>query len=232
LSLAIKSWKRPIFFHGSVSQAPYLAINRGVRSNGNDNGDTSLTQRFDPSLRVLWNDLRHFARMNHSGQNQKQKLRRDTFSGIMLSILSRLLDLSARLSSLDEAFRLGMIAYVSLLFLRWESGKHDFRHLRHILGVTLESIQGEVSYNIPVQGQFWLLFMWHMLQPEEEESQPLADWLVELVGLCPSWSDARKLLDSIIWISSVNDAEGKAVYDSAKLRIVQGYTGLDEDQDV
>jgi hypothetical protein len=191
-----------------------------------------LEQHFDPNLRVIWIDLRHFSWMNRFRECHEQKLRRDTFSEIMLSITCRLLSLSVGPSSLDEAFRLGMIAYVSLLFLRWESSKWNFHHLRHLLGATLESVQKEACHNVPVQGQFWLLFMWHMLQPEEEENQPLTDWLQRLLVLIPSWPVARELLDSVIWISAVNDAAGQAVYDNAKSQPVPGCTELGENQDI
>ncbi|CAI6095090.1 unnamed protein product [Clonostachys chloroleuca] len=222
LALAVRTWRDPVFFHDSVSWAPYLLSNCR-RSGESDAVQTSLTLwigRLDYRLRTVWDDLAEFCAMSNSASRRNQKLPRNTFSEILLSLVYRLLNLSFDLDSAEETIRLGMLAYTSMMFLQWHNHIVEFYHLRCMLGVTLKNLDNENSgASVPIK--LWLFFTWHMLQPPECEYRQLDLWFEILLraGGLSAWCEVRQFLRSTAWIDHINEVGGENVYNHTMMRV-------------
>ncbi|CAH0028079.1 unnamed protein product [Clonostachys rhizophaga] len=224
LALAVRTWRDPVFFHDSISWTPYLLSNC-ARSGESDAVQSSLALwigTLDYRLRTVWDDLVEFCSMSNSASQRNQKLPRNTFSEILLSLVYRLLNLSFDLDSAEETIRLGMLAYTSMMFLQWHNHIVEFYHLRCMLGATLRNLDNEKSgLSLPVQS--WLFFAWHMLQPPECEYRQLDIWFERLLyaGGLSTWSAVRQLLRSTAWIDHINDFDGENVYSRTMMRLSQ-----------
>ncbi|VUC26673.1 unnamed protein product, partial [Clonostachys rosea] len=222
LALAVRTWRRPVFFNDSISWAPYLLSNG--QASGEDEavqtGLASWISTLESKLQVVWQDLAKFCSMSNLTSQGKQKLPRNTFSEILLSLIYRLLNLSFDLDSAEETIRLGMLAYTSMVFLQWHNHPVEFYHLRCMLGATMRNLDNENSgASLPVK--LWLFFTWHMLQPPEYEYKELDIWyekVLRAAGLS-GWSEVRQLLQSTAWIDHINDVDGKNFHSRTMLRV-------------
>uniref|UniRef100_A0A8H7K3R3 Transcription factor domain-containing protein n=1 Tax=Bionectria ochroleuca TaxID=29856 RepID=A0A8H7K3R3_BIOOC len=219
LSLAVQTWRPPVFFNELTSWDPYLVISRTPQDADDETISWWITDNLEPRLRTIWEDLRQFRRMSIFANEANHKIPKDTFSELMVSLLYRLVNLSYDLDSPNEVVRLGMLGYVTSIFLRW--GKTaEFHHLRRMLGGTLKAIHPGIS-DIPTPAILWLLITWHLLRPLEQEVGML-DGLLKSMSRNDTpliWSEVQGLLRSSVWISHMHDVEGEAVYRRAILRM-------------
>ncbi|CAG9978732.1 unnamed protein product [Clonostachys byssicola] len=224
LALAVRTWRDPVFFHDSISWTPYLLPNCH-RSGERDAVQTSLASWIGTlgyRLRIVWDDLVEFCSMSNSASQRNQKLPRNTFSEILLSLVYRLLNLSFELDSAEETIRLGMLSYTSMMFLQWHNQMVEFYHLRCMLGATLKNLDnGNPGASLPLQ--LWLFFAWHMLQPPECEHRQLDLWFERLLraGGLSAWTEVRQLLRSTAWIDRINEVDGEKVYNRTMMRLSQ-----------
>ncbi|CAH0054992.1 unnamed protein product [Clonostachys solani] len=224
LALAVRTWRGPVFFHDSISWTPYLMSNcRG--SGESDAAETRLASwisTLEYRLRIVWEDLVEFCSMSNSASQRNQKMPRNTFSEILLSLVYRLLNLSYELDSAEESIRLGMLAYTSMMFLQWHNHMVEFYHLRCMLGATLRNLDNEdPGASLPVK--LWLFFTWHMLQPPECEYRQLDIWFERLLraGGLSAWCEVRQLLRSTAWIDHINEVDGEKIYSRTMRRVSQ-----------
>ncbi|KAK7224928.1 hypothetical protein V2G26_012931 [Clonostachys chloroleuca] len=219
LSLAVQTWRPPVFFNELASWDPYLVISRAPQDANDETISRWITDNLEPRLCTIWEDLRQFRRMSIFANEANHKIPKDTFSELMVSLLYRLVNLSYDLDSPNEVVRLGMLGYVACIFLQW--GKTaEFHHLRRMLGGTLKAMYPGIS-DIPKPAILWLFLTWHLLRPSEQEVRML-DGLLGSMSCNDTpliWSDVQGLLRSSVWIGHMHDTEGEAVYRRAILRI-------------
>ncbi|CAH0055469.1 unnamed protein product [Clonostachys solani] len=219
LSLAVKTWRPPVFFNELISWGPYLVISRAPRDANDETISWWITDNLEPRLCTIWEDLRQFRRMSIFANETSHKIPKDTFSELMVSLLYRLVNLSYDLDSPNEVVRLGMLGYVSSIFLQWGKGV-ELHHLRRMLGATLKAIRPGIS-DIPTPARLWLFLTWHLLRPPEQEMGML-DGLLGSMSRDDTpliWSHVQGLLRSSVWIGHMHDTEGEAVYRRAILRM-------------
>ncbi|CAG9984223.1 unnamed protein product [Clonostachys byssicola] len=219
LGLAVKTWRSPVFFNQSVSWDPYLVISRTPQDVNDETMSWWITDNLEPRLCTIWEDLRQFRRMSIFANEANHKIPKETFTELMVSLSYRLVNLSYDLDSPNEVVRLGMLGYVTSIFLQW--GKTaEFHHLRHMLGGTLKAMHLGMS-DIPMPARLWLFLTWHLLHPSEQEVGML-DGLLGSMSRDDTpliWSDVEDLLRSTVWIGHMHDTEGEAIYRRTTLRI-------------
>ncbi|EKJ76408.1 hypothetical protein FPSE_03407 [Fusarium pseudograminearum CS3096] len=170
---------------------------------------------WDWRLQNAFKDLRDFSALANKLSPGAQKLEPEAFQEIMLSIQYRLLqlDFSSHPDPLQEALRVGLLAYESTIFLqiqktklKSESFEIQFR----------EAIQG-----IPVQGEavanvkLWLLLIGAIMVFEGSE-----EWLVQSIRSLAGrqgWDEVRERVREVMWIDVIHDGPGKEAYQAAQV---------------
>lgn len=133
----------------------------------------------------------------------------------MLSIQYRLLqlDFSSHPDPLQEALRVGLLAYESTIFLQIQKTKLKSESFEIQLR---EAIQG-----IPVQGEavanvkLWLLLVGAIMVFEGTE-----EWLVQSIRSLAGrqgWDEVRERVREVMWIDVIHDGPGKEAYQAAQV---------------
>ncbi|KAF7535772.1 hypothetical protein G7Z17_g13151 [Cylindrodendrum hubeiense] len=138
-------------------------------------------------------------------------------SEIMVSVLYRLLHMSFEQCPLNEALRVGMVAFTQAIFLQWQYFKMGEGRLKESFSNALLKLQ-ESFIEVPPPVLFWLLTLLNTSFSTDAEGRH-AGWFSEVIELVhlSSWEEARKVLKSLVWIDSLNDSKGKVAFGNAKL---------------
>lgn len=124
----------------------------------------------------------------------------------MASVMYRLLDLEFSCGSLDEAVRLGLLAFCSHVFLQWSGIKLSHQHLSRAYQDCLLSLRDPISPHMSL----WLLFTGHMTLFSEDDGPWLKPWLRAILNLCgaTSWDETRVIVKAFLWIDFAQDETG------------------------
>ncbi|GKU02784.1 hypothetical protein FLAG1_10206 [Fusarium langsethiae] len=175
----------------------------------------SIYYTWDWRLQNAFKDLRDFSALANKLSPTAQKLKPEAFQEIMLSIQYRLLqlDFSSDPDSLQEAIRVGLLAYESTIFLQIQKTK--------LKSETFELQFREAIQRIPVQGEaaanfkLWLLLVGSMMVFGGSE-----EWLVQSIRSLAGrqgWDEVRERVREIMWIDVIHDGPGREAYQAAQV---------------
>lgn len=222
LALALRFGCKPVFFRDEVPWDPYIAEGKVIHQKAETHLEEDEISRFittlDKRLVNIWNDTKEFCRLGNLAQQTGHKLSPNTFSEIMVSILYRLLSLSFPESLIQEALRIGLMAFASALFFRWRGLRQRQIYLEELFRNTLENLE-QSSTETPATVLLWLVMTWETCVMDccEGRGDPFAPWLVRIIeqsGL-GSWQEARAILKPTVWLDFVNDALGEEAFMAA-----------------
>ena len=212
LSLALRFGCKPLFFEETMNWDEVLHSSYGLRNSINKTNSVDevsvFLKRSDDRLFMIWKDLQQFSRLCNLAAQTSHKMAPNLFSEILVSVLYRLLHLSATSSEL-EAFRLGMITFASQVFYQWRGIRQrqqdlDARFLKSLLGMQA------AGDDIPSKGSLWLFVMAvGSTSIEELDSEVLTcRTRFTLDKLAIKYSqDVRALLKPIMWIDFLQDVQ-------------------------
>lgn len=215
LGLVLRFGCKPVFFNTDISWDPYISsqgLIRGLKKiNIPETEARAFIKTLDKRLANVWKDLQEFAMLGNLAHQTSRKLQPNTFSEIMVSILYRLLALSFPESPIEDALRVGMMAFAATIFFRWRSMNQRQKYLDDIFQDALSRLR-ETSTKPPLGVLFWLLMVWNIAVSPEDDI--FAEWMYAIIqdlGL-GSWPGAQKVLKSVLWIGCLFDSSGQQAF--------------------
>lgn len=216
LGYAIKYGERPEFVADDLSWEP--AIDRLIHAESPivpraaPSVLQDIIESLDPKIRSVFQDLRAFASVADGLIATKSKLRPELFQEIMMSIQYRLLLLETRLEAqpIDEAIRLGLIAFQTSVFLQMYGTKVKYEFLNGQLASAVQRFPE--SSPALVQLKTWLAFIASIAVLDSNEP-----WLVAIIRrltLGSDWLETRRSLEDVMWVGVIHNGTGKRVYNS------------------
>ncbi|KAF4950070.1 hypothetical protein FSARC_13304 [Fusarium sarcochroum] len=221
LGWSIKNGCKPEIYDGKPAWEPILEA-FGTVGNSFDIQKPSLDfmkqfATWDYRLQNVFKDLRDFSTLANRLAPGTQKLKPEAFQEIMLSIQYRLLTLDySDESPIQEAIRIGLLAYESTIFLQIQGKKLNSDEFSHRLRASIQAIpvQGEATANI----KLWLLLIGSMMVFDSTE-----DWLVQSIQNLTgrqTWAEVRERVKEIVWIDVAHDMSGREAYEATKIGYV------------
>ncbi|KAM0286564.1 hypothetical protein ACHAQK_009210 [Fusarium lateritium] len=174
----------------------------------------NLYSTLDWKLQNAFKDLRDFSALANRLAPGSEKLKPVAFQEIMLSIQYRLLqmDFSDDQNPIQEALRIGLLAFEATLFLQIQGAKLKSRSFDEQLRFAIQAfpVQGEATANV----KLWLLLIGSIMVFKVSE-----DWLVQsirsLVGR-QTWAEVQERVKEVMWIDKIHDNPGRQAYDAAQ----------------
>lgn len=207
-------WPYPEFTSYSQTSAPSLEY-------------CKFTGNLDPELARAWEVTKKFSVLVNHAASTRQKLPKEFLLDTMASVMYPILHLPSghfELGSLDEAIRLGLLAYCSSVFLQWAGVRLPYMHFPAMYRNCLVNLrlpelnEDSNSDNSSSPLLLWLLMVGAVSVFGDCDNAWLKPWLrvnIELCGGSNSWDVIQRVLSSFIWIGLVHDVPGKAVFHSA-----------------
>lgn len=196
------------------------------RANKRNSNISVFIKTLDPRLSNVWRDLEEFSTLSNLASQTGRKLQPNTFSEIMVSILYRLLALSYPTSPVENALRLGMMAYTASIFFRWREMKQRQAFLDDSFrGALVELRKGGVRPSDTML--LWLLVLWKITVSDDSDHDVFSEWTFEVLhGLeVKSWNGVRDVLKTVVWIDCLFDASGRRVFEPMLKKMTGGLTG-------
>ncbi|KAI6763943.1 hypothetical protein HG530_007732 [Fusarium avenaceum] len=174
----------------------------------------NLYYTLDWKLQNAFKDLRDFSTLANRLSPSSQKLKPEAFQEIMLSIQYRLLqmDFSEDPNPIQEALRIGLLAFESTIFLQIQGTKLKSQSFNEQLRLTIQAtpVQGEASANV----KLWLLLIGSIMVFNGSE-----DWLVQsirsLVGR-QTWAEVQERVKEVMWVDMIHGIPGRQAYEAAQ----------------
>lgn len=169
----------------------------------------------DSELAMVWTVLSRFCTLINSVATRKDKIAEKVFLDTVSSVMYRLVYMRFESGSLDEAIRLGALAFSSYVFLMW----HAIKLPHHTFPTAFRDCLISADIQEPHSDRLlpWLLMIGAMsIYTETDDQLWLRPWLKSKLEQCEvdTWEELQALLKSFLWIEMLHDKPGKALFDS------------------
>lgn len=181
-----------------------------------DSSATKLVQSMSNDLAEAWRFLKRFCSTINSAAVRNRQLPKETLLNAMASVMYRLLYMkSFDPSSLDEAVRLGLLAFSSHIFLNWQGVKPKHTYLPDTYRSCLLNLK--LPSTLPSQILVWLLMVGSLSIFNPADDAWLMPWLRSSIELCEAqgWNEMRGQLKEFPWIDMLHDKPGRSIFDAA-----------------
>lgn len=175
--------------------------------------DLPFVQDLNVSLAEVWRVTRKFCLLTNLGTQTQTLMQPATIYGTMTAVMYRLVRMGFVAGSLDEAVRLGLLAFTNHMFLQWKGvrlPRHGFsNHYRDYL----QSRQGEDL--IPLQVMLWLLITGAVSIFCLSAEPWLGDGLRRKIEQCGvrTWKNMQEALKTCMSIPLLDEERGMQVYE-------------------
>jgi hypothetical protein len=177
----------------------------------------SFPHTLDPGLAAVWAAMSEFcALVNAAAKNGGAKMAEEAFLHSMGSIMYRLLHQRFETGSRDEAFRWGLLAFSSPIFLHWNRVELPDPQFNAAYREALAGLD-TTEANVTPEEHVWLLMAGALSMSHEPDSIAwLKTRLRRNMQLCDvsTWDDMRKVLSSFLWIGLIYDEPGQDIFAS------------------
>ncbi|PVI04230.1 hypothetical protein DM02DRAFT_725960 [Periconia macrospinosa] len=174
--------------------------------------------KLHPELAAIWAAMFEFCtHINAAYRDKRLSITEEQFLQNMTSIMYRLVYLHFPLGSLDEAVRIGLIAFSSPVFLHWNRVELPDRQFNFKYRDSLITLDLEVA-EVEPQEIMWLLMAAAISMAHEEDNLAwLIPWLNTTFQDCgiQTWDELKTSLDEVLWVGIVHDEVGKALFTTA-----------------
>jgi len=225
LAYALLSGHRPFLLREGLSWDCFIA-NRGLIQCRHQPHDTNIRAfaetAVDARLYNALRDLHAFSCLSNLAYQTTRKLLPEMYNEMMVSILYRLTHLSFKSDPLQEAIRSGLLAYSSAIFMQRQYMGQPYDHLLKLYSNTLSRLRKATDIDLPLPIVLWLTMLSHVVAHKEFSREDWRKvWLDEAVSRAgiDTWSQAREMLKSVVWIDFIHDSLGMKVFESAILRL-------------
>lgn len=179
-------------------------------------GLNTFPNTLDSELAAVWAALSECCtRLNAAAANGGVKVTQEAYLHSMGAIMYRLLHQRFATGSLDEAFRLGLLAFSSPIFLNWNRAELTDPRFNLAYRKALAGLDTLESHHVASREYIWLLIVAALSMSHEADSM---SWLISQlrmnVELCDvhTWDEMQKLLSSILWLDVVYNAPCKDIF--------------------
>ncbi|KAM0425606.1 hypothetical protein ACHAPT_009137 [Fusarium lateritium] len=218
LGWSIRNGCKPEIYQGTPSWNPLLETVHGISAPAHLQTTTldllNMMDSWDYKLKSAFKDLRDFSALANQLIPSRRKLEPEMFQEIMLSVQYRLLVLEYSLDQhpLEEAIRLGLLAYESTIFLQIQGVKLKSDLFTKQLREAIEAIpvEGEAMANV----KLWLLLIGSIIVFDSK-----APWLAQSIQSLTgrqTWSQVRKRVKEVMWIDIIHDLAGCEAYEASQ----------------
>ncbi|OTB11599.1 hypothetical protein K445DRAFT_321979 [Daldinia sp. EC12] len=229
MGMALHNGTKPIFFADTIREPywPYPDFSQyGIAP---EPKDKSFLAILDAELALAWRTMKQFCTLVNRAAAARRKLSEQNLLDPMASVMYRLLHMRFARSSLSEVVRLGLLAFCSSVFLQWSSVRLPYTHFPGVYRDNLVNLEfplpdantydsSSLDNNVSTPRLLiWLLTVGAVsLFSAADNEAWLKPWLRVNLELCgvDSWPAMRAVLDSFMWVGVVQDAPGKALFDS------------------
>jgi hypothetical protein len=167
-------------------------------------------------LARAWRVMKRFCSAINSAAEHNRRLPKETLLNAMASVMYRLLRMNSfDPTSVDEAVRLGLLAFSSHIFLRWQDVKLPHTYFPQTYRSCLLNLK--LPDALSSQILLWLLMVGAMSLFTPADDAWLIPWVRVNIELCGArnWSELRAQLKGFPWIDILHDKLGQAIFDSA-----------------
>ena len=182
----------------------------------------------DVRLHNVLRDLHAFSCLSNLAYQTTRKLSPEIYNEMMISILYRLTHLSFKSDPLQEAIRNGLLACSSAIFVQRQFMDRPYDQLLNLYNDSLSQLRKATDIDLPVSILLWLTMLSYVIVHEDpSRKDEERAWLDEAITRADidSWSQAREILKSVVWIDFMHDRRGKEVFESAILRLSKAPRG-------
>lgn len=175
-----------------------------------------LLENMDNELSRAWAVMFEFCSVINFAVESEQRISTETFLETMSSVVYRLIGMNFDDDSSNEAIRLGLLAFMSSIFLQWKDLGISYPHFNSMFKSCLTGFALPQNAMSP-HPLLWLLMVGAVSVFDVADDvwlQPLLQVNIRLCGIY-EWSQMRTFLGSFMWIGLVYDKPGKVVFESA-----------------
>ncbi|KAF2668082.1 hypothetical protein BT63DRAFT_457382 [Microthyrium microscopicum] len=172
-----------------------------------------LLDGLDTELCHAWGAISEFCSVINFVAGSKQYISLNIYLETMASVMYRLLSMSFDSGSVNEAVRLGLLAFASSVFLQWKSLGLSYAHLTH----EFKSCLVRLALSQPPSR----LYLWLLMVGTVSVLNPVDNaWLKPLLAAnlasleLTSWQEMQPMLSSLLWINKIHDSPARTVFDS------------------
>ncbi|OHE94943.1 hypothetical protein CORC01_09737 [Colletotrichum orchidophilum] len=219
----------PLYFQNSFSWEPAFSPILGKLPVGSEicPGSSHILLLLDASdsrLGNVFQDLHDFSRLATALYQTNRKIDPNLFQQFMTCVQYRLLYLEATTQNpLADLGRLGMISYITTLFLQVQGAKISFTSLASNLRSACQNFEVLASTCSTTRLLLaWTLVVGAISVLEEEDDSWLLPKLANLRdSLGPTWPEAKAKLEEVIWTENIHDSAGIKVFEKLVLYVAK-----------
>lgn len=216
--MAVDTGSKPVLFAHDNIPWPLPPTN-SIEAASKTERTKTFPAKLDSELAAVWVATSTFCTLvNRTAATPQAKARitEQDFLTNMGAIMYRLLHQRYTPGSLDEAFRLGLLAFSSPIFLNWNRVELPDPRFTSAYRQALAELEN-TNCNITPQEHLWLLMVAAVSMTHEPAGLAwLAPRLRTAIDMCGMsiWDSLRALLTSFLWVGLVYDHPGKGVFES------------------
>ena len=170
---------------------------------------SSSKEPLDSRFLTAFRDLQYLSALVNAHHEKNTRLRADMFQPAFSSIQARLLRLKDMLSDRpSECICLGALAFLSTTF-QLPGRRLPYTYLARRLRSCYEAIEGSIPELEDLS--LWLLIVCGISVFDVDKSWVRASWKA-IVQPSLSWEEARRCLQSVMWIGCLHDELGKEAF--------------------
>lgn len=164
-------------------------------------------------LQQAWTAMIRFCSTINYATKRGRRLPKEVLLTIMGSVMYRVVRIKYKLNSVDETFRLGLLAFSAHVFLRVRNVPTPHTYLPNIYRDRLLSLP---SGQIPLLSLVWLLMVGGISLFTPVDDHWLLPWLRSCLTTLEvnNWDEFQDKLKGFLWIDALLDKPGKSIFDS------------------
>ena len=173
----------------------------------------------DADVARAWVVTRRFCLDINSAAHRHRQVSKEALLNTMGSVMYRLIRMDTFPNdSVNEALRLGMLAFLSNIFLSWQDVAVPHHHLSQAYQKCLQSLI--VWKGVSPKLVLWLLVI-SAISVLSAEDMWLLPSLRATTELCQasSWNELRGILKDFLWIDILHDRPGQALFNSGGCKL-------------
>ncbi|GKT66260.1 hypothetical protein ColTof3_13599 [Colletotrichum tofieldiae] len=219
--------EKPHYYRDNISWESAFAPILGESPVGFERGQVPCHIRLfvdstDYRMGNIFQDLHDFSRLANYLVQTGLKIDPSLFQDLMTSIQYRLLYLESNMQDdLSEMFRLGMMSYITTLFLKVKGAKIPMTSLAGQLRSVCRNLEISESLTTAVR----LIFAWTLVVGAVSVFEEYDDlWLVPKLAslhdsIGPTWPEAKASLEEVMWMDLIHSPNGVKVFEKLVLYV-------------
>ncbi|WAO82854.1 Hypothetical protein NCS54_00002400 [Fusarium falciforme] len=217
LDIALLNGSDPVFYCLPSEKLPDYPAKLMPTSNDSLNlqNSSEFLQNLDSELATAWRAMRRFCLLVNLGAQTRRLMRPDLIRESMTAVTYRLLRMKLASGSMDEAIRHGLLAFCHHVFLQWQDIKLPYHYFPTVYRECIQCLKAVDA--VSPQLILWLLMAGAISVFGDEEW--LKNDLREYTEKCgvKRWKEIHRTLNSLMWISLLDEQLGRNIYDSLYL---------------